>query len=418
MIAAATMDLRPDFAREVEHWKVAAERLADPESVASAAAWQSLELYLGIALRQMLAGVVARLRVLASDVDTFVRTAPASISSDALQARVVELREAYLRAETTVDFYADVLATRSIPKIAALLRSCDHIATRSMAEALAPLGKETPAALSYMDRGLGASILKYNLRLFDGTATNPVATIKVTRHNLLRPSALIHEAGHQVAFTLGWTPEVLESVRRTLGDGELGSYWSSTVSEICADAFAHVHTGYAAAVALHDVLDGTDAAVFRFIPGDPHPVSYVRVLLAIHMCRRTFGSGPWDRLADAWVVKHPISRCPFEVRGLLEHCVRTVPQVAELLLFTRYSAFEARSLAALIPPERVSPASLAKLERDAGPAAGTSPYWGWNEAIRLLALHGYRAGMDALGLRGAVLGQESWMLRLGAAVRT
>jgi hypothetical protein len=211
MIAAATMDLRPDFAREVEHWKVAAERLADPESVASAAAWQSLELYLGIALRQMLAGVVARLRVLASDVDTFVRTAPASISSDALQARVVELREAYLRAETTVDFYADVLATRSIPKIAALLRSCDHIATRSMAEALAPLGKETPAALSYMDRGLGASILKYNLRLFDGTATNPVATIKVTRHNLLRPSALIHEAGHQVAFaglleTANWAP--------------------------------------------------------------------------------------------------------------------------------------------------------------------------------------------------------------------
>ena len=407
------MDLRPDFARQVEHWKIAATRLADPETVAPVQAWQSLEHYLGIALREMLAGVVARLKTQAADADAFVRTAPASTPTDVLQGRIVELRQAYLRAETTVDFYADVLATRAVPKLGALLRSCDQIATRSMAEALAPLGHETPAALTYVDKGLGASILKFNLRLFDGTATNPVATIKVTRHNLLRPSALIHEAGHQVAFTLQWLPEAVEAIYRHLGRSEIGTFWVNTASEICADAFAHVHTGYAATVALHDVLDGSDNAVFQILPGDPHPVSYLRVLLAVQMCRRSFGSGPWDHLAEAWMDKHRLARCSRETRALLEHSVRVLPQIVELLLYEPYRAFGGRPLTRLIDPARVSPLALAELGRHAGGALFTSPYWAWDHCVRLLAYTGFQAGIGARELSSALTGQEGWMLALG-----
>src|SRR6185436_1108358 len=76
-----------------------------------------------------------------------------------LQAQLVAVRQAYLRAETTVDFYSDALSTRASPRLGALLRACDHIATRSMAEALTPMGREVPAALTYIDKGLGASIL-------------------------------------------------------------------------------------------------------------------------------------------------------------------------------------------------------------------------------------------------------------------
>jgi hypothetical protein len=46
----------------------------------------------------------------------------------------------------------------------------------------------------------------------------PVAVIKITRHNLLRPTALVHEAGHQVAHICGWSMElaaVLERLRGT-----------------------------------------------------------------------------------------------------------------------------------------------------------------------------------------------------------
>lgn len=407
-------DLRQEFARELEHWKTAAERLADLDAVAPPQAWQALEHYLGVSLRQALTAVVGRLRRMAHDFDVYIRTASADANVEQLQARLVDLRQAYLRAETTVDFYADALVTRSIPRMAALLRACDHIATRSMAEALTPMGREVPAALTYIDKGLGASILKAGLRLWDGTAENPVATIKVTRHNILRPSAIIHEAGHQVAHMLGWTSELVHALATGLGSSSLGSLWAGWASEVAADAFAHVHTGYAAAVALHDVLDGADETVFQYLPGDPHPIGYLRVLMAIEMCRRTFGGGAWDRLAEVWTAKHRLERSASDIRPVLEESVRALPRIVEIVLYSPYRAFGGRPLTRLVDPQRVSPAGLAGLERDAGAAAFTSHYWAWNEAIRLMALNGYRAGVGPRELREGVRQQEDWMLRLGA----
>ena len=407
------LDLRQDFAREVAHWTVAAERLADLDAVAPPQAWQALEHYLGVALRQALNTVVARVRSLAQDFDVHLRS-QSDTTTEELQQLLVALRQAYLRAETAVDFYADALATRSAPRIAALLRACDHLTTRSMAEALTPLGREVPAALTYIDKGLGASILKAGLRLWDGTAENPVAAIKVTRHNLLRPSALIHEAGHQVAHMLGWNDELARALETGLAPSNLGALWAKWASEIAADGFAHVHTGYAAAAALHDVLDGDDDAVFQYLPGDPHPVSYVRVLMAIEMCRRTFGAGPWDRLSAAWTTKHRVERSPSDFRPLLQASLDALPRIVDIILYTPYRAFGNQPLTRLIDPARVSPAALAQLERAAGAAAFTSPYWAWNEAVRLMALTGYRAGSGARDLREGVTQQEQWMLRLGA----
>ena len=40
--------------------------------------------------------------------------------------------------------------------------------------------------------------------------------------------------------------------------------------------------------------------VFRFAPGYPTPISYIRVLLGVEMCRQFYGAGPWDDLAQAW----------------------------------------------------------------------------------------------------------------------
>ena len=68
-----------------------------------------------------------------------------------------------------------------------------------MAMLLDQLGRPTPSAISYFEKGIGAAVLRANLRLWDGTGVNPVAAIKITHHNLLRNTALIHEAGHQAA---------------------------------------------------------------------------------------------------------------------------------------------------------------------------------------------------------------------------
>jgi len=406
-------DLCQEFARELQHWKGATEQLADLDSVATPQAWLALEHYLGVSLREALLTVVGRLRGMMCEFEGRLAATSSDTDVEQLQSRFAALRNAYLRAETTVDFYSDALVTRSIPRIGALLRACDHIATRSMAEALTPMGREVPAACTYLDKGLGASVLKAGLRLWDGTAENPVSTIKVTRHNLLRPSSIIHEAGHQVAHMLGWTPEAARVLRGGLPSKTLGDLWAGWASEIVADAFAHVHTGFAAVAALHDVLDGDNAAVFRYLPDDPHPVAYVRVLMAVEMCRRTFGGGPWDRLASAWIVKHPVDRSPDDIRALLEDSVRALPRIVEILLYAPYRAFGGRALTWLINPARVSPAALAQLERDAGTTAFTSPYWAWNEAVRLLALTGFRAGLGPQQLREAVRQQERLMLRLG-----
>lgn len=409
--------LRDEFARECEHWTAAAQRLADVDAVAPPAAWQALEHYLGVSLRGALSAVVRRLATMAREFGQRL-SGSTDDSVEQLQGRLVAVRQAYLRAETIVDFYSDALATRASPRLGALLRACDHIATRSMAEALTPMGREVPAALTYIDKGLGASILKAGLRLWDGTEENPVSSIKVTRHNLLRPNAIVHEAGHQVSHMLGWTPELAARLASGLGSNELGRLWAGWASEIAADAFAHVHTGYAAAAALHDVLDGADAAVFQYLPTDPHPVSYVRVHLVLDMCRRSFGAGPWDRLTDAWNAKHPIERCPPDIRAVMAASVNAMRRVTEIVLYTPYRAFGHRPLTSLIDPNRVSPTALEELARQAGATAFTSPYWAWNEAIRLMALNGYRAGLGKAELRTALTTQERWMLRLGALQAT
>jgi len=411
-MAATFQDLKREYGRQLEHWRLAAVRLGDLDAVASAHAWQGLEHYLGVALRQTLSEMVRRVVRSAESLSLELRGARTAADLVRVRRGLLDLRRAYSRAETGVEFYTDALATRAAPQMSALLRACDYIATRSMAEALTPLGRHVPAALTYLDGGMGASILKAGLRLWDGSAESPVCTIKVVRHNLFRPTAVLHEAGHQVSFSLRWTEE-LAAALRSLG-GQLGEIWASWASEIAADAFAFAHSGYASVAALHDVVDGSDAAVFQVLPGDPHPVAFLRLLLGVASSRLAYGAGPWDWLAETWHANHPVRRAPADVRGFMENSVALLSRIAALVFTRGYRAFGGQPLTAIVNPQRVSPAALERLERAAGASAFTSPYWLWNESIRLLALTGYRAAAGAPALRDAAAQQERWMLKLGA----
>ena len=257
------------------------------------------------------------------------RRSPETVAE--VREALLGFRRAYTRAETSVDFFEDALSTRAAPEIGALLRACDHIATRSMAEALTPLGRQVPAALTYLDAGLGASVLKAGLRLWDGTAENPVAAIKVTRHNLLRGTSIIHEAGHQVAHMLGWNDQLRAALLAAGSDRRVGESYASWATEIAADAFAFVHTGYASVAALHDVIDGPDDAVFQYLPA-PHPVSYLRLLLTVEWCRLSFGQGPWDAMEATWTAHHPLEHAPGGLREFLAACVAALPEMAAVVL--------------------------------------------------------------------------------------
>ena len=200
--------VRSQLARQVAHWTAAAARLQDLEDLAPPAAWNSLERYLGLSIRQHLTRVVARLNRDAALLKAAFDSALSIADLATIRRQLLAFRQLYLRVETTLDFYADAINTRTSSTLAGLMRACDTLAHRSMAQILDQLGKPTPITLTYLDKGLGASILKAGLRLWDGTGVNPVAAIKITRHNLHRPTALIHEAGHQVAHIVGWNEEL------------------------------------------------------------------------------------------------------------------------------------------------------------------------------------------------------------------
>lgn len=377
--------LRNNLKTQFLHWQLALSRLEQLDDIASLEGWSALERHTGTLLRATLQKAVRDLAADAASVRGRFDRMPLEEIADALQ----RFRQDYLRTETTLDFFADAINTRTSARIAGLLSAADALAAKSMSRILSPLGHTTPPVVCYLEKGRGASILKANIRLWDRKSINPVAMIKVVRHNILRPTALIHEAGHQIAHILDWNDQLAAALSRAL-PSEQGLIWGSWASEIAADAFSFVNTGYASVAALRNVVDGGRRLVFRYLPGDPHPIAYLRVLLGVEMCRQAYGSGPWDELASGWRYLYPLRSAPADIRAMLRDSTTLISHVAKVTLRKSYAAFDDRSLTQMIDPAEVSPASLAQLERAAGPRLYESPYVVNHESLRLLALSGYQ----------------------------
>jgi hypothetical protein len=300
---------RLNVLRQTDHWQHAIARLGCFDEIAAPAAWASLEPEAGAAIkasfRTALSGLMTEL--------CRVRRRAAGCAAHELPKladRLGVFRQHYVRTERALDFYGDAINSRTNGAMQATLLGLDRLATLSMQRLLEPLGKHTPMLLTYVDSGLGASILKAGLRLWEPTIISPAAVVKIARHNLMRPTALIHETGHQVAHILGWNEALAGTLREGLSSSsqELATVWASWASEIAADTFAFVQTGYASVANLHDVLAGDSDYVLCFVPGDPHPISYLRVLLTAEMCALCFGHrGPWQGLADAWIARYPLT---------------------------------------------------------------------------------------------------------------
>ncbi len=404
------------LSRQVNHWLQAASRLSTLDHLASGYAWQGIDHRIGVLLKKSLQQSVTEVSALATSLQRQLNNTTDPGHLKEIKRGLIRLRERYLKAEETIHFYTIAINSRTTPGVSALLRACDILCTRSMQELLAPLGKETPNVLTYVDKGVGASILKAGLRLWDGNIS-PVAAIKITQHNLFRPTAIIHETGHQVAHIIGWNEELASSFNTMLrGSKVVGAAFSGWASEIAADAFAFVHTGYASVAALHDVVSGSVQTVFAYHAYDPHPISYIRVLLNIQMCRHFYGAGPWDDLEAAFRNDYDIDRVNFASTGLIRLCVDALPEAVRLILVTPFRCFGNRSLSQIIPPNKASPQALEKLEYVAGPALYTSHAWIWNECIRLLALNGFKIGTGKGDLPALYRQQEEWMTKLGFAV--
>jgi hypothetical protein len=410
---------RSQLERQVAHWVAAANALR-VDDLAAPEAWRKLERYMGLALRNHLTAVITRLCSEVELLKVSLLNAESPTALRDVQHQLLGFRHKYLRTETTLDFFADAINTRTSADMAATLRACDIIAHRSMALILDPLGVTAPPVLCYLDKGLGASMLKAGMRLWDGGKENPVAAIKIARHNLLRPTALIHEAGHQVAYLTGWNTELADTFKTTLieDNPELARVWASWASEIAADAIAFVHTGFASLAALHDVLAGDPRSVMQFHDGDPHPISYLRVLFNVEMCRLNFGRGPWDTLAVAWVASQPLHLATAQVQALITQSIPLLTEIAKGVLQSRQRSFRGRSLSELIPPERVSPRELSNLRNTLGPSLYTSSHWLWTECLRSLAFTGWAFATKPSTSQETLKMQRDSMIKLGMVAQT
>jgi hypothetical protein len=403
--------------RQVNHWLQAASRLSTLDHLASGYAWQGIDHKIGVQLKESLQKSIGDVIVLANTLKKQLEGVQEATALRSVKRGLIQLRDRYLRTEETIHFYTVAINSRTTPGIAALLRACDTLCMKSMQDLLHPLGKDTPPVLTYVDKGVGASILKAGLRLWDGNISN-VAAIKITQHNLFRPTAIIHETGHQVAHILNWNEELSVALQNKMPKHSkiVGAAFSGWSSEIAADAFAFVHTGFASVAALHDVVSGTPQSVFTYHQHDPHPISYLRVLLNIEMCRQFYGAGPWDDLESAFKNDYDVNLVNFPSVALVKLCVAALPDAVHLILKAPFHCFGNRSLSHIIPPNKASPQSLEKLEYIAGPALYTSHAWIWNECIRMLALNGYKIGTGKGDLTALYKQQEEWMTKLGFAV--
>lgn len=381
-----------DLRRQVAHWLASARTFRDAEEFASLEAWRSVERQIGTPLRQQIHAIVEELITMGEATAALVERACADPELTERAAKAVQgFRRRYVQVDTTLDFLGDAVNSRTSPVLRAALTTLDRLAVASMTPALARAGRPVPQVLVYQDKGLGASILRAGVRLWTPGAVMPVAAIKIVRHNLYRPTSLFHESGHQVAFLTDWTDSARDAIAAALaGDPQLAEMWTPWASEIVADVFAFLHTGYASIAALYDVV-GDAATILRWPIGDPHPVGWLRAALGCEWSRLCFGAeGPWNALQRAMMSHYPIASASPPLRPLLERSLRAMPAIARACLEAPVPALGGAAMTTVHDPARVSPAALAELERAAGPSLWTSPHWREAEGIRIVALAGLR----------------------------
>lgn len=397
---------------ELTHWRLAVDALADLDAVASPEAWASLESYLQQGVRVRLTGVVA---ALAQEARALEQLASAGGAPDTVRTGVLRLRRRYLQAETVLDFYGDAVNTRTNPMLRALLRGFDTLAGDSMEASLRPLGIPSPPALTYVDKGLGASILRAGIRLWDAAHPSPAAAIKLTRHNLSFPTAMLHETGHQFGHLTGWNAELGEALHATLlpRSPEVAALWRSWASEVAGDVHAFAQAGWVPLPALANVVDGTTESVFRIRLGDPHPFAWIRVQFNVALCRRWFGNGPWDDVGEAWRRRHPVDAAGPATAAVAEISVAALDDLVDVCTRQPMRAFGGAPLARLLDPRRVHPQALRDFEQQAGGSLTTSSYLRRRESLRILAVLAARTLTDPAHADEHRTRLQTWVSDLG-----
>lgn len=277
-----------------------------------------------------------------------------------LQRKQQYARDHYLRTEQVFDYYVDLLHTRGEKNMGPILKGCERICNVSLEQGLSKLGLEVPTVICYLDRGEGASILKSGIYLWDGQS-NPAAIIKVVRSAIPLPrlTSILHECGHQAAHMTNWNQEVSETLYDTVknsgGSRALADLWSSWASEIAADFWALQQSNFASVIGLSEVVTGSSDRVFRVIPGDPHPMAYLRVMTGLTFCKLFFGPGPWDDFKRTWDLLYPINASRAESASIAQESLPLLNNICKSISTRKMDSFLGNSLNQILPVNSAGP---------------------------------------------------------------
>ena len=180
--------------------------------------------------------------------------------------------------------------------------------------------------------------------------------------------------------------------RALADDAELQAMWTPWASEIAADVYAFLHTGYASVAALYDVVGDADT-ILRWPIGDPHPIGWLRTALGCAFSRavlrraRARGTNCSARWRHAIRRTAPTPRC----RPLLARSMAAMPRDRRRL------PVGARPRAGRQADDRRARSAARVADRARGTRTQRRPraldaraHWRRSEGIRIVALAGLR----------------------------
>ena len=305
---------------EITHWRLAAEALADLDDLAPAAAWAGLEAYLRLQVRERLAGVVSSV---VQEAVALQRLAGSGAREDDLRGGLLALRSRYLRGRDRPRLLRRRRDARTNPAPGALLRGLRHARRRLDDCHARPLGIQAPPALVYVDKGLGASILRAGDPAVGpgapvaggGDQAHPAQPAITRRRCCTRP-------GTRWAHQTGWIAELADRdctsccrARSPDGRRHVAVLRLARSPPTCMPSSSPAGRRCTPWPTWSTAPPRT---VFRLPLGDPHPFAWIRVMFNVALCGRWFGAGPWDDCGSAWTERHD----PAAAGSLVEHLAR------------------------------------------------------------------------------------------------
>jgi hypothetical protein len=362
--AGAMRDYAKQLYRRVESLRLRIENLAalrvlvalPPELDISARQWNLLEAELKVIAARLLSPLNRGARA-------YLEQSQNRLAAQALNALLGKCELELSKAYTFFDTYMDVLTQRRTPELGRLLAGCDVLAHDGLKKnhpALALI----EAPLVYCDRGFGASTLREGIRIA-GRSVNPMPLVQIPYSRLKEKynlTSILHEVGHEAMVRLGLRTALPKAFRQALARAgapaaiqDLFALWST---EIGPDFWTFCCCGLGAAGALREILALPPQHIFHLSWTDPHPMPYLRILLATDWCRQQWGSGLWDEWEKEWQTLYPLPLASSEAQEFLVQGLKYLPVISRVLLHGRFPSLHGKTIPSYFNFEVLSPIEL------------------------------------------------------------